>query len=227
MANSILWANKYQPILRLGTNDLAIITEQANYSPLNIQHDDTILDIGAHIGAFSLWAAHNGARETFCFEPSAQNRILLVHNLGRSNIIFRIRNQAVTKKLGKKFILYGPNPDKNLSNVNYGMSSSIKRTALFQETDVVRTTSLELILNRYQADIMKIDIEFGEYHLDWWHLKVSTIKRFVVEWHFDKHHTHVMMAQEENKIRDAGYEVYYETDRTNGDQCLVFYKERD
>lgn len=43
--------------------------------------DDRVLDIGAHIGSFTLAALRHGAGSVHCFEPDVDNFRLLKHNL--------------------------------------------------------------------------------------------------------------------------------------------------
>lgn len=78
-------------MVRDGTFDTGIIQEVA-YDPfyamsrLLIDNNSTIIDVGAHIGAFSVLAAAHGAR-VVALEPVLENFQLLEENLRLNNLL--------------------------------------------------------------------------------------------------------------------------------------------
>jgi hypothetical protein len=68
-------------LVREGTWDRLIFEEviAGEYGNLDFA-GKTVVDIGAHIGAFSVLAALRGARRVLAFEASAENHALLVSN---------------------------------------------------------------------------------------------------------------------------------------------------
>ena len=100
--------------VRGGTNDRVLFNQvwlSRGYSPagFEIQPGDTVIDIGAHVGFFSVFAARKAKRgRVYSFEPAPQNFALLQKNValnGIKNIV--LHQAAVSRSRGEKdFILY-------------------------------------------------------------------------------------------------------------------------
>lgn len=125
----------------------------------SIRKGSEILDIGANIGAYSIYAMRNGASRVYAYEPSRESYALLQKNIEangfQDNIItFRL---AVSGKDGE--IIASP------------VESSCRNKTFSQEarppnSDLIPTTSLGIILiaNELKAiDCVKIDCEGAEY----------------------------------------------------------------
>ncbi len=73
--------------IRTKSTDLMALThvwliEEYDNPDLKISNNDTIVDIGAHIGLFSLFAAQFCKKgRVFCFEPVSDNYELLLENI--------------------------------------------------------------------------------------------------------------------------------------------------
>ena len=67
--------------MRPGTLDEYIFKEiRPSYNMLDIQEGDVVLDIGANIGAFSLYAEQQGATKIYSYEPDSDNFFILEKN---------------------------------------------------------------------------------------------------------------------------------------------------
>lgn len=95
-------------ILRANSNDRATFNEifiHKTYNPkgFEIKNKEVIVDIGAHIGFFSIYAAKNAKNgKVFSFEPSKENYILLDKNVKLNNLSnIKLFNSAVSGKDGK------------------------------------------------------------------------------------------------------------------------------
>ncbi len=138
----------------------------------------TILDIGAHIGAFAIFASAKAPKgRIFAYEPNPESFELLKDNIKHnkcSNI--KIFNTAVTEKKGSmEFFI-----DKNsvLGSVYNKNGRKV----------VIPTVSLSDILleNRLPAvDLLKMDVEGAEYQILFHTSKetLSQIKRIEMEVH--------------------------------------------
>lgn len=122
-----------------------------------IQPSDVVVDIGAHIGAFSVWAARQAVNgKVYAFEPNRENHDLLVENRqlnGLTNL--EIFNAAASNLDGEAAFF---NSESSISHSFFepGIENATK----------VRTMSLAAILADNQLErvnYLKIDAEGAEY----------------------------------------------------------------
>ena len=144
---------------------------------LEIQENDIIIDVGAHVGYFSLKAAlicNKG--KIFAFEPLSDNFKILKRNIEINRIqnIFA-KNLAVSNHDGKQKLYLGHDSTNSL----------VKKKLNHVE---VSTVNLESIFNQYnlsKCNILKLDCEGSEYdillNLDCKILK--KIKKICMEYH--------------------------------------------
>lgn len=127
------------------------------YTPkfLPIKSGDVVLDIGANVGVFSLFAAKKGAGKIYAFEPLQQNLKLLKRNFKENNLPGSVIIQAaVTDKTGRAQFYPGKS-DPHGSLLKEGFGKNIE----------VPTLSLESIFQKYhlkKVDFLKIDAEGSE-----------------------------------------------------------------
>jgi FkbM family methyltransferase len=155
---------------REGTLDLFVIREQSTYKKLmKYVKGKRVLDIGGNIGAFAYTALENGAVKVDSFEPDASN-IKMYKKQGLDSTLYEY---AVTDRDGKaKFYLN--------SGKNKGMHTL--RETRGREFVEVKTISFEKVLKKCKPQVLKIDIEGGEYGLDF-DLIPDTVKVIAVEIH--------------------------------------------
>jgi len=144
-------------LTRENTMDKFIVSEMSRYGDYehiwNICKGLTILDIGGNIGAFAYTAFEYGAKEVISYEPDIDNFNLLVKNSKGICV-----NKAITEHGGKvKFYI---NP-----GVNKGTHSTIPLNKDGVKEVIVESDALVDVLHKYRPDILKIDIEGGEYSL--------------------------------------------------------------
>ena len=170
--------------LRTHSTDLIALTNVwfvEEYSKLGfkINDDDVIIDIGAHIGLFTLFASQFCKKGTiFCFEPIKENYNILLSNLKLNNL-------------------------GNVKPFNLAVSSSDTNVTLFFSKDEaghsmfvdnskpirVNSTSLKKILDGNSiehCDLIKLDCEGAEYEIIQ-SLPLSYFKRIskmIIEYHF-------------------------------------------
>jgi FkbM family methyltransferase len=139
-----------RPVDRIIVNEV-----QKTYADLRIYQGDVVLDLGANIGAASRLFLDRGAAYVMAVEPDPSNVALLRRNLyDRPAIIF---SAAVGPKAGHQaFHLHRTKPY---------LGSSISDRG--RRTIRVPVVAFSDLLTRYQPHVVKCDIEFGEYQLDW------------------------------------------------------------
>lgn len=118
----------------------------------------TIIDIGANIGAFSLFAAHKGAKQIVAIEPVPE----AVNTLRRSVEANKLQN-AVT-------VLQAAVTSQNGSTLYFPTQSSPNNAPADTTTNTiaVSTMSLKTIVSDHfnvPIDLLKIDCEGGEYDI--------------------------------------------------------------
>ena len=145
------------------------------------KNDDIVIDVGAHIGLFALFASQyckNG--QIYCFEPVGENYKLLLDNI-KLNHLTSITpfNSAVSDKSSKVKIflhddesshsVYTANPNSNSVEV-----SSVTLNDFFKKTKIKK------------CDFLKLDCEGAEYDIidSITSENFGVIEKIVMECHF-------------------------------------------
>jgi FkbM family methyltransferase len=151
---------------RSGTLDRAIVLEtnvRHVYNPLGFEigPDDTVVDIGAQAGTFTVLAA-NAAKNgrVIAFEPEPNNHALLMENVALNKLHnVAVSQKAVTNRAGKATLYVS-------SNNTGGHSFSVAPTMVQKTAVTVRTTTFADIVRDHDIDrinFLKIDAEGAEY----------------------------------------------------------------
>lgn len=137
-----------------------VFLENAYSGPrFEINENDIVIDIGAHIGVFTIYASQFCEKgKILCYEPLTENFQILIENI-KSNKIKNIKakNTAVTDK-PKRAKFYS-------SNTDFAAGSLLKKSKNYFE---VNTTSIPEIFNENSlkcCNILKLDCEGAEYEI--------------------------------------------------------------
>ena len=127
----------------------------------SIKENDIVIDIGAHVGYFTIYAAKKAKNgKILSFEPSKESFNVLKNNLKINNIQnVDVENIGVRSKSGAS-ILY---VDKN-NEIGNSMFSNDEN--LIKEN--VQVTSVPEIIKKYKIesiDLLKLDCEGAEYEI--------------------------------------------------------------
>ena len=136
-------------------NDI-YINDQYNLKKINIKNK-IVIDIGANIGSFSLYAAALGAKKVYAFEPVKATYELLKENIRNNNfgdIIIPI-NKALGEKEETKQIFFS-----NAGDVGATMNQQMRK-------DNVKSINIDIIpLDKFikenkisRVDFIKMDVE--------------------------------------------------------------------
>ena len=135
--------------------DYYILGEQErSYGGLFLR-DKIVLDVGGHVGLFALFALSKGAKRVISIEPFGEN-YKIMRKLSSSRSHLKI-NAAVVAGDEKKTTLY-VNPGKNT-----GLHSTVPTRG--REGVVVAAVNVENLIYRYRPEVVKMDVEGGEYDL--------------------------------------------------------------
>ena len=149
--------------LRVNSTDLMAFTHvwllhEYSKPGFEIRRNDTVIDIGAHIGLFALFSSQfckNG--KIYCFEPVKENFDLLESNLNLNNIRNVVAtNAAISTSTGVVTIYL--NEDEAGHSMHVAGSKQIQAKS-FSLQDVFDSNKLE------RCDFLKIDCEGEEYKI--------------------------------------------------------------
>jgi len=165
--------------IREGKYDEIIIREVARENlylkPLKLRRSDRVLDVGAHIGSFSILAS-KFVRHIWAFEPSPREFELLRKNLAL-NAIVNVTSIDSALWCEDGWI------DFYLAKTNTGNGTTLKKRG--RECIRVIARDVNGVIDRIQPNKIKMDCEGSEIILlpaikDW-----SGVERIAIEFHFN------------------------------------------
>lgn len=127
-----------------------------------IPKDATIIDIGANIGMFAMYAIMNGARRVIAVEPNMESCRVLEETvrLNRLEDKLTLLHAAIGAESGQ--VIYIP---KKSSPGNVSVKTPTSNPDIFE---AIKTIALQDIIDQHQVDevdILKVDCEGAEYEL--------------------------------------------------------------
>jgi FkbM family methyltransferase len=133
----------------------------------NVDKHSVVVDIGANIGIFSLYAALNGAKRVYCYEPSVESFETLKKNIAENKLskIVIARNMAVTKNDKMEICFTRSSSPYNQININSEIGDPDK------DDVIIKTISLSAIVNLVYNDtkeninLLKMDCEGAEFEI--------------------------------------------------------------
>lgn len=133
------------------------------YNPkgFEINESDTVVDVGGHIGCFTLYAAQHASKgRVFTFEPSSKNFNILAKNILDNHFTqVKIFRQAIAKKNGKQKLY--------VEDFNTGANSLFNKSNE-GKFETVTTTSFADFLKKEKinrVNFLKLDCEGAEFDL--------------------------------------------------------------
>jgi FkbM family methyltransferase len=184
----------------------------------NISSKPTIIDIGAHIGAFSIYAATKYPdAKIFCYEPDPHNYEKLIKNIKANNIDNIIPfNQAVGKVNGKT-ILYSD------INGNFGTVGSTLVSKGPRSLEIECITLENILKSNHidECDFLKMDCEGGEYDILLNSNKqiFKFIKMIVLEYHVIPNH---QVDELEKFLEEQDYKVSRIQNKRNSKYGFIY-----
>lgn len=162
---------------RPGTLDEYVEKEQRSYRLL--YSGRRVLDLGGHIGYFARYALARDAAMVWSYEALPENFNLLCRNMAGLDCIpaqFAVTdNPALLDKGQATFYVNGKrNTGSNTLHPTRG-----------RETVIVPVLPFAAACQRANPETVKVDIEGGEYWLDWKQLPAS-VTSLAIEFHFNK-----------------------------------------
>lgn len=208
--------------------DICMITEcviYRNYTPsadFEIGKDDTIIDIGGHVGGFAVFAAKSAQNgKTYVYEPAIANFDQLAKNVKLNNLQnVSVFNKAVAGKKGT-INLY-------IDSMNNASNSVYKKSKDFVAVEALSLNDIFSKNRIRRCDFLKIDCEGAEYDILFNADKaiLGKIQRIACEYHNPKYFgitdQNFDLPKLVEYLKNAGFVV--QTKRVNAYQGLLFAK---
>jgi FkbM family methyltransferase len=187
-----------------------------------INSHDTVVDIGANVGFFTLKAAHLADQgKVYAYEPCSMHFDLLSENVRRNGLNnVSVFKQAVWKETAQLELLFSMEVEPNNTSLFAGGGGTKK--------EVVESVSLEDVfrLNRIETcDFLKLDCEGAEYEILYNAPDgvFRSIRKIAMEWHrFDPSHTPDKLAR---FLESKGFTLVGEPDWTQMTGHLYAYRQ--
>lgn len=148
--------------IRSGSTDVHVVTEiflMNEYALDSVPDDSIILDIGAHIGLFAIYAcAQNKKFKVFCFEPMKENFDLLKDNIeinGYNDSVVCI-NAGLAGGSGKRSIFV---------HNDMAAHSMVKKSSRSTMIDTITMKDVFDVYGITQCGYLKMDCEGAEYEI--------------------------------------------------------------
>lgn len=162
--------------IREESMDKYVVNEvQASYRLLEVNEKDTILDVGANIGAFSKLACEQGAKLVVGYEPFPDNVKLAKKNAPKAHIV----EAALISGKEKTITFY-----VNVRGINHGAHSSVPTRG--REMMSVPAENFAAVLKEVRPNKIKMDCEGAEYDLLVDKPLPTFVKRIALELHLNK-----------------------------------------
>ncbi|EKE06136.1 MAG: methyltransferase FkbM family [uncultured bacterium] len=142
------------------------------YTPkfLNIKRGEIVVDIGSHVGDFSILSALQGASKVYAYEPDPNTFLILKNNIISNNLQnIKIINLAVIDKVGSQSFFQNQDDGGN----------SIYDILRTNKSILVKTTTIDEIMisqKLERIDFLKIDCE-GSEGLIFKSIPIKTLKK--------------------------------------------------
>jgi FkbM family methyltransferase len=138
---------------------------RGEYGPIDVR-DALVVDVGAHIGAFAILAARQGARRVLAYEPDAENFRLLTINASRHPAIEPRRAAVWRSDRDERSLAWraSTNP-RNTGGGTVLDAASIAGVAVDRATaqDVDAVSLDGIVAASGEIGLLKIDAEGSEY----------------------------------------------------------------
>lgn len=147
------------------------------YNLQNLNPEDVVIDLGTHIGSFSLLAYDKGSRNIHTYEVSESNYNTAVQNLQKYGI--NLYNTAVWRSDDDRKTI---NFESNVLDWNTGMGRV--RDGDWKDTIEVSCTRFDDVLSKFdRVRFLKMDVEGSEYAILYTSKQLHKVEEIVGEFH--------------------------------------------
>jgi len=142
---------------RPGTHDQYVFGEATGYLKVPIREDDVVLDVGAHIGAFTALAVAEGASKIIAYEPHPESFTLLRVNLKKFKQVKMVRAAVLGTSDSRTTVEFFLQADNTSGHSIHHFRG--------RNTTSVPAISISQVFSEERITYMKLDCEGSEYDL--------------------------------------------------------------
>lgn len=183
--------------------------------PVGFRPDDVIIDLGAHIGAFSYTALTKGAARVVAVEPCRRNFDILTRNLKFFGKRRHLINKAVAGSAGK--VRERPWHGPNTGGVTFE----------WDEAGTIEAVTLDTIIDEAAAEtirLIKIDVEGFEKEAILNCTQLAKVKEIIGQYHVNKSDMASFTQAMQSKFEQEGF-TYAQEAAVGGDElCLGYFR---
>lgn len=190
------------------------------YSHLQISDLDTVLDIGANVGLFTLYMLKRKAKTIHSFEPTIKAFTQLYNTL-QNNKNVHLHKKAIFNTSGKMKIK-SVEDNSTISGFIDDVHPYTNDKMSEEEVDVVTLNDFLKSENLNQIDLIKIDIEGAEHEViaGLSDEEILKSKRYLIEYHWGHKRNPMNIV---NRFIKLNYKVINKDDPEFKDDCGFFF----
>jgi len=207
------FSKKFNLFYRPNTSDFDMIKEGTGDYPTLTFENKVVMDCGANIGSFTARAVQGGAREVIAYEPEEFNFSVLLKNLDQvdSNKIVLAHQVALIAT--------------NEPGISFYMGKSKKSACSGSTNPSTRKLKIDVVafnfyteLDKIKPNLVKMDIEGGEYGILMDYTFPDYVKEIAVELHGFRKEQNEMMWVLAEQLKKQFPVIHFEK------VCEVFQK---
>lgn len=191
--------------IRGGTSDIYICKEIFSWKEYVEVPKGVVFDLGANIGAFSIFAAQT-AQKVYAFEPESTNYAQLVKNIAVNTFSNITPIKKAVGGVSGSALLYRASANKGSSSIVSAVSSDTEKVEVITVEEAMKICGVDHI------DLLKVDIEGSEYDL-FEHISLETLER-IQRIEMETHPVKGKRVKDiESKLLQAGFKVRVKMNR--------------
>lgn len=173
----------------------------------SVEPGDVCLDLGAHIGVFTVRALAAGASHVVAVEPMPANLELFHLNVGEDPRVTLLSGSVTSGLIGRERLYLASETETDPH-----IMTAVKGRSWID----VDTYSLAELCEEYYPTFVKVDVEGSEYDLDIPAALTPSVQRLFIEWHFRKKGRREQAWDIRQELLDQGFRVCWESNWKGG-----------
>jgi FkbM family methyltransferase len=158
--------NNFRFNIRWPSSDIGILNEVLKgkyyfaFSDLEPKEGNLIIDLGAYIGAYTVYAAKKGA-QVIAVEPASSNLELLLQNVLLNNVSEKVNILKAAVGSSKGFVKF-PSDSIDPDLAAFSLYNFKNTWTKYEKVPLLRLNDILTLYNIKKIDIIKLDIEGAE-----------------------------------------------------------------